>query len=459
MMLILKRFSLVLGAFFIVGLILFAVTDTVQVGLYTMDWLILGILVVALASITTLIMTVQAVRKERQLNVLTSKIDELRLGEHERGPILLRPEDEYFQLAEAINRAQTANEQQLLMLQEQAAALTNLMDNMPIAALDLTTDRIVQRLNTRAVDLLSISPTAVGKRYDNFIRHHAVLTIIEAALSAKQTVRKQIEIQVGDSQVTLDVTVVYYQTSQNRAALLALFYDISDLVALQKMQQTFVANASHELRTPLTAITGFTETLLMGAQEDPEARQEFLTIIDKEAKRLLALTKDILTLAKLPDEQEIIKFVAIRELVADIFLNQAKTASARGIRLKNQVAATSRVKVSEHALQQILQNLIANAVKYNKDDGMVTVSFEENEDLLTLTVSDTGLGIASDEQPRVFERFYRIDKSRNKQIPGTGLGLSIVRDLVEKMNGSVTLRSQVGVGTTIIVEIPTIKNM
>ena len=231
-------------------------------------------------------------------------------------------------------------------------------------------------------------------------------------------------------------------------------YDMTEVIQMKDMQTAFVANASHELRTPLTSIAGFTETLLNGAQEDPADRQQFLEIIQSETKRLLDLTDDILTLAKVPERTSSLQQFNMSEMVEKIFKAKADLKDNLNLTLKNEVNDTLVVHQNKSNFEQILTNLIGNAMKYNRQDGAVKVSAMVTASELAFAIKDTGLGIPSDEQNRIFERFYRVDKSRTKSIPGTGLGLAIVNDLVEQAQGKIELTSQVGVGTTITVTLP-----
>jgi two-component system phosphate regulon sensor histidine kinase PhoR len=275
------------------------------------------------------------------------------------------------------------------------------------------------------------------------------MELFEQALKQKKKIRELVKLE----NKMVDVSIVYYQTRKRHYELLVLLYDMTEVIQMKDMQTAFVANASHELRTPLTAIAGFTETLLSGAQNDPADRQEFLEIIQSETNRLLDLTDDILTLAKVPEQSHSLQEFNMFEMVTKIF-NAKKHKDKLNLSLKNDVSETLMIKQDKRVFEQILTNLIGNAMKYNRQDGTVKVSAMVTANELAFAVKDTGLGIPSDEQDRVFERFYRIDKSRTKSIPGTGLGLAIVNDLVEQAQGQIQLESQVGVGSTITVTLP-----
>ena len=252
----------------------------------------------------------------------------------------------------------------------------------------------------------------------------------------------------------LDVSLVYYETRERHHELLVLLYDMTEVTQMQDMQSAFVANASHELRTPLTAIAGFTETLLAGAKDDPAALDEFLHIIQSETSRLLALTEDILALAKSPERLSKVAPVNVANIATEIFEANKPAVDTLGLQLQNEISPSFTVNQDESVVRQILTNLIVNAIKYNRPGGLVKVAAMVTASEFVMAVKDTGLGISSEEQSRIFERFYRIDKSRNQAIPGTGLGLAIVQDLVSKSQGTIELDSQVGVGSTITVNLP-----
>lgn len=389
-----------------------------------------------------------------QLALIMTKLELLQGATTNDGLILLKPNDDYYRLAQAINAVQSVNTQHLKQLQQQDATLQTLLANLPIGVLQIEADRRLSMINDRAADVLGLERSSVDKAYDDIIQQHQLLSMIERGLADHEPGREQINAQSSGQAKVLDVTTVYYRTRSNHFALLVLLYDITDLTRLQNGQNDFVANASHELRTPLTAISGFVETLLAGATDDVEVRQEFLEIIQSETKRLLALTEDILTLAKNnlhTKQREPIKLVNISQ---DIIRSEERRIKEQNLQVVDHINQHLTVDYTVEPIYQILNNLITNAVKYNRQNGRIYVYAHVSNMILTLQVKDTGLGISSEEQARIFERFYRVDKSRQKQIAGTGLGLSIIQNLIDQADGTVTVDSQVGVGTTMTVVLP-----
>ena len=238
---------------------------------------------------------------------------------------------------------------------------------------------------------------------------------------------------------------------------IAIFHDTTDLDRLEQVRKDFVANVSHELRTPLAGIIGYSDTLLDGALEDKANRKRFVEIIRANAVRLGSIAADLLVLSELesgiePQEPETI---VVRGVVEAVFLTVEAEARERGVTLVREEIADVYASGSRLRLEQAILNLVANAIKFNRPGGEVRVRIGANSSgQAEVVVADTGAGIPSEELPRIFERFYRVDKARSRQVGGTGLGLSIVKHAVERMNGSVSVESQLGKGSAFTLRIP-----
>ena len=238
---------------------------------------------------------------------------------------------------------------------------------------------------------------------------------------------------------------------------IAVLYDITPLERLERVRRDFVANVSHELRTPLTAIRGYAETLLEGGLEDAENSRRFVEIIKTHAIRLGNITSDLLTLSELesgaassPSER-----VSVQAVVDSSMRTVTTAARLAGVRLVRGEIEEAEVLGSRTHMEQVLVNLLDNAVKFNRSDGEVHIETRREPDgNVTIAVSDTGVGIPSEVQSRIFERFYRVDKARSREAGGTGLGLSIVKHIVERMNGSVIVESDLGRGSKFTVTLP-----
>jgi two-component system, OmpR family, phosphate regulon sensor histidine kinase PhoR len=237
---------------------------------------------------------------------------------------------------------------------------------------------------------------------------------------------------------------------------IGIFYEQTQIEHLEKVRQEFLSNVSHELRTPLTAILAFVETLEDGAIDDKANNQRFLVVIRKNAERMHHLIDDILELSSIEAGKIELepKKVFLANLVDEIFLNVSGKADERKIALKNNVEKSSTVWADRARLEQMLTNLIDNAVKFNREGGAVEVNLAETDATNLISIGDEGEGIAAEHLPRLFERFYRTDRARSREIGGTGLGLAIVKHLARLHEGEVSVVSTVEKGSTFTIELP-----
>ena len=251
-------------------------------------------------------------------------------------------------------------------------------------------------------------------------------------------------------------TVAAVRTTQANGAVVVL-HDITDLRKLERVRRDFVANVSHEFRTPLTAIQGFSETLLAGAMNDPQNRDRFLGIIVEHARRLARLTDDLLMLSKMDaDRLELeIRRLPVEQLVGSCIETAQPRAIEKDLRLSVNLGKNlPDIAADRRRLTEVLQNLIDNAIQYTPAGGQIMVSGEATDSEVVITVSDTGIGIPQADQPRIFERFYRVDVARSREVGGTGLGLSIAKHLMEAHRGRLWVESEVGHGSQFHFSVP-----
>lgn len=238
---------------------------------------------------------------------------------------------------------------------------------------------------------------------------------------------------------------------------LAVFHDITDARKFDRMRSEFVANVSHELRTPLTSIKGFVETLLDGALQDRLLCRRFLSIIDSETDRLTRLIDDLLTLSAMETKEIRVNLQNINlvESVKSVFNIMGPQAEEKKLRMELIYSPdVAWVKADQDLVGQVLINLIDNAIKYSSDEGRIVVRIIREDGKTMVKISDNGIGIAQESLPRLFERFYRVDRARSRVLGGTGLGLAIVKHIVELHGGEVFVDSQVGVGSTFTFRLP-----
>lgn len=373
------------------------------------------------------------------------------------GHILLERTDPYYDLANALNGLQDFARNQNYWLARREGELATLVTNLPIGVLVINSHREIKVSNPAASNLLGQKITIGHQVYQDINNHFGLTTLIEKALHTKTKQQATLKFDNGETNKTVEVTALINATSNTHFQVMIILYDITEIVQLEQMQVDFVSNASHELKTPITAISGFVETLLAGAKDDPKTLTEFLEIIKDESKRLTDLVEDVLSLSRITGsniENEVIKIELVNWLDKQI-LFLSGLADTKNIKIKNNLSKPFYVMMDDQKMAQIIKNIVANAIKYGHQNGNVVISGQLNDNGWELTIVDDGIGIPEKQQQRVFERFYRGDSSRTRQIAsGTGLGLAIVKELVTKQNGQIILKSQVGVGTTINLRFP-----
>jgi two-component system phosphate regulon sensor histidine kinase PhoR len=247
------------------------------------------------------------------------------------------------------------------------------------------------------------------------------------------------------------------EDEQGMRGAVLLIQDITEMKQLEEVRKDFVANVSHELKTPLTSIQGFIETLQNGALENRETAYKFLNIIQLESDRLSRLINDILSLSELESGKgsKLIEKINLVEIVQETLEMMKSYAKTKQISIGSVFACNPIwIQANRDRVKQMLINLIDNAIKYTLEGGSVTVLVEELGDKVVLRVRDTGIGIAKEHIPRIFERFYRVDKSRSRSQGGTGLGLAIVKHIILSMKGRIEVSSELGKGSEFIIHIP-----
>jgi two-component system phosphate regulon sensor histidine kinase PhoR len=260
------------------------------------------------------------------------------------------------------------------------------------------------------------------------------------------------------SQRKFDVHVAPIELDGELQAI-GFFYETTQIDRLESIRQEFLSNISHELRTPLTSILAFVETLEDGAIDDPENNRRFLGVIRRNAERMHSLIADILELSLIESGNVSvdIRKVDLHKAAEDVIAALQAKAAERNVTLANAVPLGTTVSADHVRLEQVLTNLIDNAIKFNRQGGSVKVTWEQGADRDVISVADTGEGILPEHAQRIFERFYRIDKARSREMGGTGLGLAIVKHLAKLHGGEVTVNSILGEGTTFRIELPTLR--
>jgi len=299
------------------------------------------------------------------------------------------------------------------------------------------------------------APPQPGSALVEVVRQTELIEAVREVL--KGAPRVETEIVTGTlRQRFFAVTVASVRAAEASGAVVVL-HDITDLRKLERVRRDFVANVSHEFKTPLTAIQGFAETLLAGAMDDRQNRLRFLEIILDHSRRLARLTDDLLKLSKMDAERlELeIRRLSVSQFVESCIETTQRSAAEKDLRISVNVGEKlPDIAADRRLLAEVLQNLLDNAIQYTPSGGQIMVSASANGNEVTFTVSDTGIGIPRADQPRIFERFYRVDVARSREVGGTGLGLSIAKHLVEAHGGRIWVESEVGQGSQFHFTVP-----
>jgi two-component system phosphate regulon sensor histidine kinase PhoR len=328
--------------------------------------------------------------------------------------------------------------------------LEAVLESMAEAVLVTDAQGLVVHANRSVRRILGVGAEVLGRPLVQALALEGVQALVALAQAEQRSVHE--DLPLGGRQVLVRIT----PCEEPDTGLVAVLSDVTELRRLERIRRDFVANVSHELRTPVAAVLAATETLLSGALDRADTAREFVGIVDRHAERLHRLVEDLLELSRLESGE-------VRHLPEPVRLHDAITRAlelfslavkARGTALTASVdPAVEYVEATPHALEHILSNLVDNAIKYSPEGATVRVTAAPYGDRVRLSVVDTGPGVEARHLPRLFERFYRADKSRSRDLGGTGLGLAIVKHLAEAIGATVGVESAVGQGTSFHVDL------
>lgn len=355
-----------------------------------------------------------------------------------------------------ISFAELKTERHLALITEQSRQQA-LLDAMVEGVLLLDENGAVEHANPAVRRQFNLGQNFLGRPLLEVIRDPALGQALQQ-INQSGRLEEFVLTTPGENPRTFQVNAVSLRDADRlRTGALLVFHDLTDRQRLEEMRRDFVANVSHELRTPLSLIKGSVETLLSGAKDDPGAAVRFLNIIDKHADRLTFLIEDLLTVSKLESGRAVLNQqpTELRRVAEEALDALQSKARERNVTIVNEIPDTLQVHVDGDRLQQVFLNLADNAIKYGRPGGKVMVGARSlHEDIVEAWVADDGQGIPPEARDRVFERFYRADKARSREMGGTGLGLSIVKHLVQAHGGEVRVESEVGRGTTFYFTLP-----
>ena len=365
---------------------------------------------------------------------------------------------ELSSLAAALNEMAAQSKERLSRIREENAQLEAVLSGMAEGVMVTSAEGRILMVNPAFKRMMDVDAWCLNKRPIEVVRNHDLQSVVDAAIDSAPSLREDavFDLTLEWNQRIFQVHLTPIRIGERLHGVVAVFHDVTELRRLEQVRKDFVANVSHELRTPLTSIKGYVETLLDGAMDDSAAMRRFMTSVRHHADRLQALVEDLLQLSRIESGRYEVEFTSCRldrisERVAEIF---AKQIEGKQLDFSLRFETDRPARGDPELMERALSNLVDNAVKYTEKGGSIAIGTVERDDEIILSVADTGPGIPSEALPRIFERFFRVDRARSRELGGTGLGLAIVRHTMELLNGKAWVESRLGEGATFYLSLP-----
>jgi two-component system phosphate regulon sensor histidine kinase PhoR len=338
----------------------------------------------------------------------------------------------------------------IVLLSAERAQLKATLDNMVEGVALVNAQGRIEAINPVMEQLFGIAKSsASGRSLEDILKRQEIVALVSEALSERQAKQREITLELPEPR-TFEAHVNPVLDGSVMRGVVLVLHDITRMRRLEDVRKEFVSNVSHELRTPLASIKGFSETLRRGGIEDEENRMEFVETIERHADRLARLVDELLELGAFETGKRTLhrEQIVLPDIVDGVYADLKPIAHRCEVSLQQDVAVGLEVFADRSALLQVLRNFVENGIKYNRKGGTVTVRAELENKEVHISVQDSGMGIPKKDLPRVFERFYRVDKARSRDMGGTGLGLAIVKHIIESHGGKVWAESVEGEGAT-----------
>jgi two-component system phosphate regulon sensor histidine kinase PhoR len=358
-------------------------------------------------------------------------------------------------LANALNQMTTNVQEKIETLSSDKAKSVAILSGMVEGVMVLDGKGEVVLTNASFEKMFGFSPTDLsGRYYYEQLRHHPLNELIKEVIHTGHSLSRTIELE-GPPPQYFQVQASVGMFPPHRFVAL-VFHDITENKRQDQIQKDFVANVSHELRTPISVIKGYIETLSEGKVEDQAQATAFLDIIGKNSTRLENIVLDLLQLSRIASGLDPVRprQVSLLDCVQKNINLLTSLARKKNVRLTITVPSSLQIRVDPEKLDQVLTNILDNAIKYTAKQGEVKIHALEEESTVQITIEDNGIGIPKNEHARIFERFYRVDRTRSRELGGTGLGLAIVKQVVEAHGGKVKVQSERGKGSRFILSFP-----
>jgi two-component system phosphate regulon sensor histidine kinase PhoR len=380
-----------------------------------------------------------------------------------RGEFQFRPQldgsEEISGLSQAMNQMATQLRDRIDTIMRQRNEIEAMFSSMIEGVFAVDTEEHIISMNQAAAKMFACNPSEVhGRSMQEVIRNTIMHEFVKIALSSQEPVEKDVNLYSDGERILNAHGTVLRDAEMNHIGALIVLNDVTRLRRLENIRRDFVANVSHEIKTPITAIKGFVETLHYGGVKNPEEAKRFLNIIEKHVDRLEAVIEDLLTLSKIEQETEREETVLTEGRIKDVLQTAIQLcvakAAAKNIQIRLSCKQAITAKINPASLEQAVVNLLDNAIKYSDADSVVRLRGRQTEREIIISVYDQGCGIDKEYLPRIFERFYRVDKARSRQQGGTGLGLAIVKHITQAHGGRVSVESTPGKGSAFTIHLP-----
>jgi len=410
------------------------------------DIVLIGLWIALVFSLLlSLVFSSKVTKPLRQMMQVSKKISQ---GDFTQ-KIKAKTKDEIGELGQILNGMSLELSGKIDQINEDKSKLDSVLSNMTEGVLALDYGGKVLLVNDALSRMFELDDT-YGKLYYEVIRDYALNQFIREVLSTKQAKNMEISsFHPQERELMVQSTLVGSQ-KKNTVFAIFVFYDITELKKVEKIRKDFVANVSHELKTPLTSIKGFVEALQDGAINNTQQASHFLSIISQHTERMNKIISDLLQLSLIESEEFQLKTepFEIKEAIESVvsMLKSSAEKKSQNIEIKL-YSEEQRVLADKYRINQALTNLVDNAIRYTPEKGIIKIQTEDKGDLIEIAIMDNGIGIPSKDLPRIFERFYTVDKGRSRESGGTGLGLSIVKHIIEAHNGKVIVESELGKGS------------
>lgn len=387
------------------------------------------------------------------INEVTQKTNLLAEGDYSQ-LVEVRSDDEIGMLSKTFNFLSLELKKSVGEISQEKSKLEAIVNYMEDGLIAINADGQIIHSNPKAINLL----TTDGQFDDGFIGD--LLSIYSSGRLNGENGTKSMYY----NNKTLRVNFApFLDELSNKVGVVFVFQDVTEQEMLERMRREFVANVSHELKTPLTSIKSYTETLLDGGVDDPDMQRSFLTVVNTEADRMTRLVRDLLELSNFDSKSTQLKISSqdIVEMINNCILKVKVTADQKGQTIDaNFHDDIQWVDVDCDRIEQVVLNILSNAIKYTDNGGTVSIEIRSGHDEghFEIVITDTGMGIPEDDLNRIFERFYRVDKARSRALGGTGLGLSIAKEIIEAHKGTIMIDSELEVGTKVVIMLPVSQN-